>query len=327
MLRAKCDQRKKSQTQRNSCRKCLHCGRKAIVFAGSGMEVFGQFATALLRLCYMEVAVNRRSALFSTKYIAPVFALLATLMVGGCADVLTYSKDSQQKGLELYREQQFADAAGAFRNAVKQNPQNYQSFFYLGESEEQLNQHEQAIAAFRTSLNVMTHSLMGHSDIEFRQNVLNGLASAIAKSDRHDEEVNSIQSQATTNGSAEDWFLLAKVFAYRGDADSAIEAYSRAEMMDPQNFYIAKEYGLYLERTGQTQKAELPLRKAYTLNSTDPDVNNALRRIGVIPGPSLKDQDALAKPLIPRGPIPEVDLNKVVAPLTGGGTSASTPND
>jgi Tfp pilus assembly protein PilF len=157
--------------------------------------------------------------------------------------------------------------------------------------------------------------------------VLNGLASAIAKSDRRDAEINDIQSQASINGSAEDWFILAKVFAYRGDADSALDAYNKAELMDPQNFYIAKEYGLYLERTGQTQKAELPLRKAYAMDSTDADVNNALRRIGVIPGPSLKDQDALAKPLIPRGPIPEIDLNKVVAPITGGTSSTSTPND
>jgi tetratricopeptide (TPR) repeat protein len=275
----------------------------------------------------MEVAVNRPIARSSKKYITPVFALLGCLLVGGCADILTYSKDSQAKGLELYREQQYADAAGAFRNAVKQNPQDYQCYFYLGESEEQLNQHEQAIAAFRTALTEMTHSMQGKSDIEFRQNVLNGLASAIAKSDRRDAEINEIQSQATGNGSAEDWFILAKVFAYRGDADSALDAYNKAELMDPQNFYIAKEYGLYLERTGQTQKAELPLEKAYAMNSEDVDVNNALRRIGVIPGPSLKDQDALAKPLIPRGPIPEIDLNKVVAPITGGTSSASAPND
>ena len=49
-------------------------------------------------------------------------------------------------------------------------------------------------------------------------------------------------------------------------------------------------------------KAELPLRKAYGMKQEDEDVNNALRRIGVVPGPGVLDQSALAKPIIPRGP-------------------------
>ncbi|MBV8782448.1 MAG: hypothetical protein JO353_13715, partial [Phycisphaerae bacterium] len=61
---------------------------------------------------------------------------------------------------------------------------------------------------------------------------------------------------------------------------------------------------------------------AYALNSTDNQVNAALRRIGIIPGPSIMDQDALAKPLLPRGPLPEVDLGKV---FTGSNGETATP--
>jgi cytochrome c-type biogenesis protein CcmH/NrfG len=244
--------------------------------------------------------------------------LASAVFVAGCADVITYSRDSRQEGLKLYREQQFADAAGAFRNATRQNPRDYQSFFYLGESEEQLGQHEQAIHAFDTSLEVMSSMAAGRDDLAFRQNVLNGLASAIAKSDAHDSQINSIENQAKS-GNAEQWFILAKIYAYRSDADSALDAYNRAALMDPKNFFVAKEYGLYLEHLGQRPQAEVPLRRAYALDNTDVDVNNALRRLGVVPGPSLKDEDALAQPMIPKGPIPEFDLNKL-----GGGSGSGS---
>jgi hypothetical protein len=36
-------------------------------------------------------------------------------------------------------------------------------------------------------------------------------------------------------------------------------------------------------------------------------VNNALRRMNIVPGPGLKDERALAKPPLPKGPLPEVE--------------------
>ena len=259
--------------------------------------------------------------------------IISVLFVGitlvGCADIITYSKDSRREGLKLYHEQQYADAAGAFRNAVRQNPLDYQSYCYLGQCEEQLGQHEQAIHAFRTSLEVMSKDIEGKHDTEFRQGVLNGLANAIAKCDQRDTETNDVERRAQTNSSPEEYFILGKIFAYRGDPDSAIDAYNRAMLSDPTNFYIAREYGLYLEHLGQGQKAELPLRKAYGLKQDDEEVNNALRRIGVVPGPGVLDENALAKPLIPRGPIPELDINKVTGhgETQTNGTASVAPRD
>ena len=65
---------------------------------------------------------------------------------------------------------------------------------------------------------------------------------------------------------------------------------------------------LYLEQLGQTKRADGELRRAYTLNSKDEEVAAALRRLGVVPGPSLKGEDGLEKPVLPLGPLPEVDL-------------------
>jgi hypothetical protein len=52
------------------------------------------------------------------------------------------------------------------------------------------------------------------------------------------------------------------------------------------------------------------LKRAYQMNDKDPQVIAALRRNGVIPGPSLKEPEQLAKPSVPKGPLPEVDIKR-----------------
>lgn len=246
-----------------------------------------------------EVAV--KSLLLASR----ILTIGALLLAAGCADVVTYSKDSRKEGLRLMRAQEYADAAGAFRNATRQNPRDYQSYYYLGESYAKLNQWQQAIAAYRTSLEVMDSTYAGREDVKFRQTAMNGYASAIAKSDSREVETNAVVQKAHSTAKANDWFLVAKVYAYRGDPDNAIEAYTRAEQIDPNNFFIAKERGLYLEQLNQQAKAEPSLRRAYAIQQDDEEVVAALRRMGIVPGLSLKAENALAQPVVPKGPIPQ----------------------
>jgi tetratricopeptide (TPR) repeat protein len=233
-------------------------------------------------------------------------ALGAVVATTGCAsDTITRSRDAENHAMSLYNEQRYPDAAGAFHNMARSNPRDYRSYYHLGNCYVQMRQWQQAIQSYRSALDVMGTTLQGKADTVFRQQILNGLASAIAQSDKSDVEVQSLAKQAEA-GSVEDIFLLAKVYAYKNDPDMAIETYSRAALRDPGNFYIQKEYGLYLERFGQKDRARLPLKNAYAMNSNDQEVADALRRINVVPGPSLKSEDQLAKPLVPKGPIPPI---------------------
>ena len=250
--------------------------------------------------------------------------LLIAGLAGGCADFVTFSKQSHDQGMEYYQQKDYADAAGAFRNAVRQVPNDYQDHYWLATSLAAQGQWEQAIHSYYDAWEVMSVDGFGKQDIQLKYQVLDGLASAIASSDTRDSDTNSVEAKAHERQSADDYLLLAKIYVDRRDADSAIDAYDRAAMIDPENFYVAKEYGLYLLRLGQNQKAEIPLRRAYAIDSTDQQVADALRQIGVVPGPSIKDQDALAKPLIPNGPIPEVDLGKMMNNLGGSAAPASS---
>jgi tetratricopeptide (TPR) repeat protein len=230
----------------------------------------------------------------------------AVVATTGCAsDAITRSRDAENRAMSLYNEQRYPDAAGAFHNMARSNPRDYRSYYHLGNCYVQMRQWQQAIQSYRSALDVMGTTLQGKADTVFRQQILNGLASAIAQSDKSDVEVQSLVKQAEAGG-VEDIFLLAKVYAYKNDPDMAIETYSRAALRDPGNFYIQKEYGLYLERFGQKERARLPLKNAYAMNSNDQEVADALRRINVVPGPSLKSEDQLAKPLVPKGPIPPI---------------------
>ncbi len=236
--------------------------------------------------------------------------LIFSFLVGslGCADVISHGPASRDQGKKLYAQGDYTEAAGAFKNAVRQEPRDYRSYYYLGSSYAHTNAYEQAIQSYHSALKVMNLSFEGREDKPFRQLVLDDLAKAIAKAETGSTDL-SIPSEAST--SAEDQFLRAKVFRYTGDADAALQSYSQASNLDPKDFYIAKEYGLYLDQLGQQENAIKPLRRAYVLNSKDEQVATALRRSGTIPGPSLKNENELVQPPVPRGPIPEVDMSKL----------------
>ena len=106
---------------------------------------------------------------------------------------------------------------------------------------------------------------------------------------------------------AEDAWLRAKVHRYSGDADAALEAYTQASLQDPNDFYIAKDYGLYLEELGQAQTADVQLRRAYRMNSRDQEVAAALTRLGTVPGPALKEKKRAGEAADPARPDPAAE--------------------
>jgi Tfp pilus assembly protein PilF len=253
----------------------------------------------------MEVAVQSVAIIngFSLGRVAAIGLLVA---LAGCgSEVISYNRQFREQGMTQFGKADYADAASSFSNALRQEPGDYTSRYYLGQCEERLSKIQAAIKEYRTCLDVMSHSLEGKGDLEFRSKVLSALANAIAQEPERSGDLAAIERAPRT---AENAFLLAKIYRQTGDADSAIAQFEQAQQIDPQNPEIAKEYGLYLEQLGQTKRADGELRRAYTLNSKDEEVAAALRRLGVVPGPSLKGEDGLEKPVLPLGPLPEVDL-------------------
>src|ERR1051325_26272 len=80
----------------------------------------------------MEVAMLLSFRRASISGLFTLFAITPLAALSGCADVVTYSAKSQEEGMRFYSEKAYGDAAGAFRNAIRQDPRDYKSHFYLG---------------------------------------------------------------------------------------------------------------------------------------------------------------------------------------------------
>jgi tetratricopeptide (TPR) repeat protein len=243
----------------------------------------------------MEVAMifpTGRAVHFSILSIRTGFLSLL-LLAGGCTqDVITYGGKSHHEGMRLYQEKAYVDAAGAFRNAVRQDPRDYHSHFYLAVCYDESSQHQQAFAQYRTALDVLKQARMEIADNDVYQMVLDSYASSVARFDQGEVELNNVEARAKNSQISEDWFILAKIYRLRGDADQAIDAYKRAARWDSSDYHPRKELGLYLlEPLKQNREAEYWLRQAYRLEPNDDALNAGLDRLGVVPFPAYKAKD------------------------------------
>jgi tetratricopeptide (TPR) repeat protein len=235
---------------------------------------------------------------------------VGALFVGlsGCStvhgvDVLTWSKDAQRQGMQQYNDGRYAEAAGCFRNAIRQNPIDPVSEYWLALSYEQTQSYHEAIDAYKTALQLMPPPGTVHYSVGMHDNAFDRLAHIVAANDPTGSETDLIAQSAAKNNSTDDFRLLGRVFRYRGDADSGLENYRRAVQIDPSNFAAQRELGLYLEQLTQNQEAGQVLRDAYRINQRDDQVNKALLRIGMEPGDGLLAQEQpVAKPLMPALP-------------------------
>jgi tetratricopeptide (TPR) repeat protein len=222
---------------------------------------------------------------------------------GGGQQILNRHDEMRREGVEQFNQQNYADAAGSFRSAARADPRDYKALFYLGASYEKMNQYHQAVEAYKSALDASRAHSPARKMKAGRLRTMDALAALIAKADTRDSELNLLEQRAKSAADPRDLFLLAKIYRYRGDADSAVDAYNRAALKTPKDFPLVKDYGLYLAQL-RDQRAEKLLRKAYTMRSNDQEVANGLRQIGVVPGPALKDEKDLVPPPVPKGPIP-----------------------
>jgi Flp pilus assembly protein TadD len=209
----------------------------------------------------------------------------------GCgSDVLTWSKDAKQQGIQDYNDGRYAEAAGAFSNAIRQSPMDPESEYWLALSYEQVQSYHEAIDAYKTSLRLMPAPGTVYYNAAMHDSAFDRLAKIVARFDPTGRETDLIVQTATQSRSSEDYRLLAWVFRYRGDADTSLENFRHSVQIDPTNFVAQRELGIYLEQLNQNQEAGQVLRDAYRLNQNDARVNSALRKIGMEPGDGLLAQ-------------------------------------
>lgn len=242
--------------------------------------------------------------------------LLAGMLAAGCTTdqpIVTNQRKIRIEGTTLYNRGDYENAAGAFRNAVKSDPRDYRSFYYLGVTYERLGNYQQAIQSYKSALKVMRETPAGRDDRDFRQVVMNSLAGCIRRSDQNHLEQELLTRQAAdmklnSHERAENYFLLAKIERFRGDADSALTAYFKASELDRDDFWAQKEAGMYMLQLGKTKTAVKPIQRANQLGSRDQEVLAAMRQLKLEPPPSLTEGQNTLRPMLQPRPLPAVDL-------------------
>jgi tetratricopeptide (TPR) repeat protein len=248
----------------------------------------------------------------------------ALLSLGACADMLTYSQDAKKQGVQEYNDGKYADAVGSFQNAARQDPTDADTEYRLGLSFEQNKNYHEAINAYKTCLGLIPAPGTAMYNGPLHDSAFERLARVVAITDASNTETDLLIKTASDNQSSSEYQLLGRIFRYRGDADTAIEDYHQATKFDPDNYSASKELGLYLIQLGQNQEAASVLRDAYRLNQDDKVLNDALMRIGMVPGPDLLAQSQL------KAPLPTVSNNLLPDPsqqdaVQAGSTDGPSP--
>src|ERR1700722_16349833 len=98
---------------------------------------------------YMEVAMQSHSKITNLKR-AAIAGLLFTA-VGCGTDVISYNREFRNQGVAQYNNNDYPDAASSFSNALRQEPGDYTSRYFLGVCEDHMGKLQQAIEQYRTT--------------------------------------------------------------------------------------------------------------------------------------------------------------------------------
>ena len=259
--------------------------------------------------------------LLNNRLFRPAALLLTAALLGGCSNAFTYSASDAASGRTYLREGDYDSAQRVFARQVQQAPSDYQAYYYLGQAQAGNGRDADAIRSYRTGLEVMPVTYDGRNDDQFRFLLIDALSGALAKTDADGSQL--AQIEAASKGDASKKLLVAMTDAKAGRPDSAINAFQAAMTLDRKDPQIAKQFGLYLESLKQTKAAGQVLTRAYQLDTSDEDVAAALRRVGIVPGPSLLSMNDLARPLLPLGPLPEIKFDEEPAAKPASGTDGA----
>jgi len=111
------------------------------------------------------------------------FAVAMLVSSWGCTDTITFAGNNREAGMVAYNEGRYTDSTGSFRAALKQDPRDYMSQYWLGMSYLQLGNYQSASVAFRSCLDTRMVTLAGKEDETIQAKAIEGLAQAIVKSD------------------------------------------------------------------------------------------------------------------------------------------------
>ncbi len=177
-----------------------------------------------------------------------------------------------------YQQQEYQQAAIEYAEIADRAPGDWQAQYRLGLCELELGNADRA----RTALEI------AHARQPANADVVDAMAEAMFRQRDEQALFDLLTDRAETERTVRAWLRLGRYSAELGDADTALTAFETAIELDAGRSvdpYV--QTALFSQKIGDLDGALYRLRQAYRINPDDPLVDQRLRDLGEVPGPTL----------------------------------------
>jgi len=224
-----------------------------------------------------------------------VLALCGLLLCTGCYNPAV-EKFHSRKAMDAG---DYATAEQKLVAVIENDPSDWEGHYLLGLAYLGQNRPVEAQSELEQALAVKDRSKTQTPKI------LNALADALHQQKSYDQLYAFLDAQIARYEGWEDYARKARFLVKANDMDGASLAYAQAALFSrnaDDNIYI--EMAEFYEGLGDYDKAIQCLKWAYYINDERPSLPNRFRKLGVVPGPTLKEEP----------PQPEYDGNTLKLP-------------
>jgi len=209
-------------------------------------------------------------------------ALLAAvaLLTAGCQT----NTSVREEGVILYQGGDYPAAAAKFQRATELLDSDYKSHYLLGLAQLKLGRPVAAQVSIERGLAVR------FDDPALRADMLDALAEAYFQQGeaRYDNLAAFLTSTAAERNASRDYLRQGKYLAKMGDADAARTALRKgaqfARPNDPSPYMAAADFYRAL---GDVPNELVSLKYAYYIDPKLPGLNDRIRALGTVPGPTV----------------------------------------
>ncbi len=177
-----------------------------------------------------------------------------------------------------FSHQEYQTAATGYREIVDRYPGDWLAQYRLGMCELELGYPDRARSALEIALTNQPNSPV----------IVDALAEAMFQAGDEQALFDLLTNHAQSEQTVYAWLRLGRYAAELGDADTALTGFETAIELDAgRTIEPYVQAALFSQQIGDLDEALRRLRQAYEINPGDPRVDQRLRDLGEVPGPTL----------------------------------------
>ncbi len=200
------------------------------------------------------------------------------LLVLGCGCSQRPTPAMRDRGDFLYDHGHYAAAADQYAEITNRYPGDWEAHYKLGLCRLELGQ----LADARRELEI------AHTSSPRNGDVIDALAETMFRQGESEGLFDFVKQRAGSQQTVRAWLRMARYAAELGDADTDSTAFETAIVIDDgASVEPYLQASAFAESLGDMDEALRRLRQAYGIDPHDPMVNERLRALGEIPGPTI----------------------------------------